>query len=597
MTDPQPASHFLSLSTPPPNDTFPYASSSRLTIRTEPPLHLYSDEVFVLEYALEQQQPTIDSSSSSTTSNVSVLACLHPPTDQATLLVLDNTKNQLTCRISSTLLTSFQIHIRDANYSSVDIQPATTRAITLVHSKLQVETSSTSSDWSGIWYKDEGGRDKCMQVSVGLYNQQQELVPATIPLTLQLLYFSAFNVEVKVTCQEVLRVMGATQLENGTARVKFRIEDVSKNHQGQDFVVKLFAADDTAIAPAYTPSVSVRSKRNKRHHRGGGSSGRTSEPQTRANSPMMRPAIDHRVDTDALLDAVRGVSQWANDVVNSLMPLQWSVLGYAQHPDGSPDYNRPYHNMPNPNPTISRLLATYSESAKGQLGILERAVAPEGRVAADPYRMARGGPPTSLGPAHRMPTHPYDVNYDFAPYYPRSPPRPPPPLIRGTYSAVPTILPTPHYGRPLPKRPRSKSPLDHAIKPMVATKTETAILDDDMNNSNNTREHEVEYVLAKQYKSLRSGERLGFPAYSVKMEILGFYQEECRRFVPISLQPDFATLETRQQAANILQDAIATKSEAVYTLTEWGSIDNLLDHALVFDWSKDISGNNNSNNK
>lgn len=41
-----------------------------------------------------------------------------------------------------------------------------------------------------------------------------------------------------------------------------------------------------------------------------------------------------------------------------------------------------------------------------------------------------------------------------------------------------------------------------------------------------SRENEVENVLAKQYKAVRTGERLGFPAYSTNKEILGFYREQ-----------------------------------------------------------------------
>jgi len=107
------------------------------------------------------------------------------------------------------------------------------------------------------------------------------------------------------------------------------------------------------------------------------------------------------------------------------------------------------------------------------------------------------------------------------------------------------------------------------------------------------RESEVEYVLAKQYKALRTGERLGFPAYSATREILGFYPAHSNKvglgqFVPISRHTDdFGPLEF-MQASDILQDAINNKSRAVHALKDWGSINNLIDHVLVYDWSKDI---------
>ena len=105
------------------------------------------------------------------------------------------------------------------------------------------------------------------------------------------------------------------------------------------------------------------------------------------------------------------------------------------------------------------------------------------------------------------------------------------------------------------------------------------------------KESEVEYVLAKQYKSVRTGERLGFPAYSIEHEILGFYRESTSKvgvgqFVPVAAQ-DFGPHEM-QQAKKILQGAIAEKSDAVHALKEWGSISSLIDHCLVYDFSKDI---------
>mmetsp|Transcript_4858 Transcript_4858/g.9046 ORF Transcript_4858/g.9046 Transcript_4858/m.9046 type:complete len:184 (+) Transcript_4858:1-552(+) len=110
-----------------------------------------------------------------------------------------------------------------------------------------------------------------------------------------------------------------------------------------------------------------------------------------------------------------------------------------------------------------------------------------------------------------------------------------------------------------------------------------------------SRESEVEYVLAKQYKALRTGERLGFPAYSANREILGFYREGSGKvgvgqFIPIAMhRNEFGPLEILQ-ATEILEDAIAKKSGAVHSLKDWGTITNLLDHALVYDWSKDIGG-------
>lgn len=109
--------------------------------------------------------------------------------------------------------------------------------------------------------------------------------------------------------------------------------------------------------------------------------------------------------------------------------------------------------------------------------------------------------------------------------------------------------------------------------------------------------------MAKQYKALRTGERLGFPAYSGNKEILGFYREphqqqqqqgaggSTRQFSPISRhRQDFGPLEILQ-ATEILEEAIKKKSESVHYLKDWGSIENMLNQALIYDWRQDLGGN------
>ena len=106
-------------------------------------------------------------------------------------------------------------------------------------------------------------------------------------------------------------------------------------------------------------------------------------------------------------------------------------------------------------------------------------------------------------------------------------------------------------------------------------------------------ETDVEYVLAKQYKSLQTRNKLGFPAYSHDKKLLGFFSATSKsdgsRFVSIDELPDFQSSEVQQQATTILQDAIDAKSEILYCLRDWGSLGSLLDRVFVYDWSKDIS--------
>lgn len=318
---------------------------------------------------------------------------------------------------------------------------------------------------------------------------------------------------------------------------------------------------------------------------------------------------------------MKAVINWADEVVNGLYPLQWQVLGYAQHPDGTADYSRPYHNMPNPNPHISRVLGTYSETVRESLRILLDAIeqashrsdeshsympmtAPAIRPPPeDMYGMMRPlGPPIHHG-THGLPTHGVPVRHGMmgAPDVFRDKPHEQP--LYQARAALPSMHhvapPAMHHmhGYMRPSHESEMMPLHHGIQPRREVPPMQPAMDMPMQRSireEESRESEVEYVLAKQYKALRTGERLGFPAYSADKEILGFYSESSGKvgvgqFSPIARhRNDFGPLEI-MQATEILEDAIAKKSGAVHSLKDWGgSIANLLDHALVYEWGKDI---------
>jgi hypothetical protein len=115
-------------------------------------------------------------------------------------------------------------------------------------------------------------------------------------------------------------------------------------------------------------------------------------------------------------------------------------------------------------------------------------------------------------------------------------------------------------------------------------------------------EASVEYVLAKQYKSLRTGEHLGFPAFSSRRRLVGFYRDASgggssapvgggvRR--PFKFAPFPRSVvdrdEISQQASAVLLKAMESRSDALHALRDWGSITAMVDHALVYDWSKDV---------
>jgi hypothetical protein len=104
---------------------------------------------------------------------------------------------------------------------------------------------------------------------------------------------------------------------------------------------------------------------------------------------------------------------------------------------------------------------------------------------------------------------------------------------------------------------------------------------------------QVEYVLAKQYKSLHTREKLGFPAYSIDKKLVGFFtankaQPQGGGFLPIRrLAEDFGSAEIQEQATRILQEAMDRQSDMLHAKHDWSSLDKMLDHVIVYDYSKD----------
>ena len=655
-----------------------------LVIRRQPSSHIFPNESFEMEVGLDL--PKSGSPGSLGTGEIELVATLRqasksgrPAGPEASLICDPPTillptsggaskrQKKIRCAINAGAIgrdhgVAYVIHVgpRQDIDQSKPIGGVSTHPVNLVNYKTKI---SMEEEWEQVWYKDEGGRDKCMEVFAGIYDRDDRLrTGENVPLHLTLCYNTEDGESVRVTNQDILRTVGTSVMQvdkiSGKARIRFRVEDVSKNHQGQDFKLQI-SPDPKAkgfkdVAPGYTPAVSVRSKRNKRARNMSSSSrGVSSSSDNRRASPVGRtrsayddPNIHHEtpfegLDINRLREAMKGVIDWTDEVVNGLYPLQWQVLGYAQNVDGTPDYSRPYHNMPNPNPCINRVLSMYSDSARENLRILLNAVEqaspsrseepspyvpPAGmgtnmpREAEDRYGMLGRGPPMGLHgqagiphqPVARHPgMHPSVASDAFreklpeAPLHYQSPPT----------AMVPKYQPMPFLrGRPAAPPPQGMQMEEgdamqlHGGPPSVPVargqmhqrmdEKQPAI---PMQRSNihgyateeGSRESEVEYVLAKQYKALRTGERLGFPAYSANKEILGFYRESSTKvgvgqFTPISRhRNDFGPLEILQ-ATEILEDAIAKKSGAVHALKDWGSISNLIDHALVYDWSKDI---------
>lgn len=283
----------------------------------------------------------------------------------------------------------FVIHIAAATSKDLqlNVTPAVTSEMTVIQHRLMIQEKLPE-----LWYKDEGGRDKCMTLPIFLVNSKNERVGnRPVPLRVTLLYEN----EHPVLKQDILKMSPDCQRtidSTGKAVLKLRIEDVSKNHQGQAFRLKVEA--DTAQSPlnfdvAYdlSSSISVRSKRNKRrpgkaaqitHHIIAGAStpmSTSSSPGSNAEHEMMLAgafgtaaftADDRRKKmrtgggsspgtprvggspqgNNSLTGAMENILNWAGGVVHGLHQLEWQTVGYECKSDGTADTERPIYRCP-----------------------------------------------------------------------------------------------------------------------------------------------------------------------------------------------------------------------------------------------------------
>eukprot|EP00946_MAST-07B_sp_MAST-7B-sp1_P005212 g5212.t1 len=182
--------------------------------------------------------------------------------------------------------------------SSPKILAGTTRPLSVVEHKLSIVEPLVET-----WYKDQGGRDKCLELKIHLKNRAGELVTNRIvPLTITLHYDIVGRPPARPTHRNhtIALLQMTTKCDancrKGKACIRVRINDVSKNHQSRAFVIKVgpdLAADPTVfnVAATWSTPVSVKSKINT-------SKKRKNDPKNEKNSELLAAAgYNNSLDT------------------------------------------------------------------------------------------------------------------------------------------------------------------------------------------------------------------------------------------------------------------------------------------------------------
>jgi len=298
------------------------------------------------------------------------------------------------------------------------ITPAVSEPMLAIRYRLTIEEHNIR----GTWYKDEGGKDKCIDLHLGLRDSNNELIVARkVPLRVSLLYESGM----KVLRQEILKINPDNKLlidETGKALLRLRIEDVSKNHQKQSFIIQV--SPDTGkhplnsdISPAASIPIEVRSKinastRQKRtrdlamsnsHALLPPSSTQRTDVKSSASSvlpsSLSLPANSTTIPGNAALSpssAVTAMIDWMYTAIESMLVMKWRQYGNERQPDGS---TRPLYEMTNPNSVIDELVQRFNDAAVPSANYLYHALhVPETSVSTTSVAAGASAPSTGNRP-------------------------------------------------------------------------------------------------------------------------------------------------------------------------------------------------------
>ena len=217
--------------------------------------------------------------------------------------------------------------------------------LTVVQHRLVV-TSPGPQD--ALWYKDEGGRENWIVVS-GVLRDANDCVVKNkeFPLTISIGYAHSFET---LEDQTILRLQNNLNLVDaqGHFEFRYRIEDVSKNHKKQSFV--LFVRPGSApmfndVAPGVTDPLNVKSKRNKRPKKGNDLN--NSAPPSPVNisthhadllmsirkpesppKPRLLPSLNPSLPADHSITSVQNCMMWMVDFEKKIYEVNQLIHTY-----------------------------------------------------------------------------------------------------------------------------------------------------------------------------------------------------------------------------------------------------------------------------
>lgn len=213
-----------------------------------------------------------------------------------------------------------------------------------------------------IFYKDQGGKDKTINLNVSVRDERNNLANRKVPLQLLLLYENGHQ----VINQDILKVIGGNKVidELGIAHFRLRIEEVSKNHQKLKFQIE-FRPDNFHlngdICSELSPLIEVRSK--IKHKKGDynntnqqeindedGEEERLRQYQQQQNQNFNNQELFNQIVPISSTNPFDEISNWISSLVSQLNSnYQWRKIGEDV------DTKKDLYSMKNPNEFIREI--------------------------------------------------------------------------------------------------------------------------------------------------------------------------------------------------------------------------------------------------
>lgn len=529
-----------------------------------------------------------------------------------------DTPSTLRCSCS-TPISNVAILIRLVCQKGTVVATTETSPVSVACQRINV---ATTKEFTSLWYKDEGGREKSIDLVASVHGVDSEnggkLVQAcqqkgskSLDLCLKpvLYYAPGSKGLVMVANQDILRILSEDlSLSYGGSRlIRFRIEDVSKNHQGQDFQIQLNVDGRPEIAPGISPSITVRSKRNKRC--------RASSTTSKINTSAKKPA-NSTIVASHIHQAVCCVMKWSDAAASILhaMPsnphaaLCLSEYGYIREQLGILQAASPHDRIPVPmsNKVETSLplkrrfnLRSHKALASSNHSPLLKQTPPSETLGQIPEqsKVSRSRDEfvtESPSSCALVPKRNVDVRVVIED------------LVAGSaskHSPKGTFLGMVNNDSPAEKNFENIAKADvHEVlsengeSPASRIKNGDRLFDIACNKATANDhgedaegidfervdiEEKIEYILGVAMRSRETDDYLGFPVFCAKRRFLGFVQERGFGGQSFVLPPTYFKPSDKEQASKMF---VHYPKEAIFTKSQQRTLNAMAHHAMVYKW-------------